>query len=120
MAYVERDNEYKLKCAANLTSGLIWRLSIISDFFRAIVNFIKIFFDTLFSVDKTDSYKKGYGAGKKWDGGPGGGGGGRGPYGSGGGGFGGGGGGGSRSPRTLSDIRSNDHSSLPACGSCCG
>ena len=61
-------------------------------------------------MDKTDSYKKGYGAGKKWDGGPGGGGDGRGPYGSGGGGFGGGGGGGSRGPRTLSDIRSNDHS----------
>lgn len=61
-------------------------------------------------MDKTDSYKKGYGAGKKWDGGPGGGGGGRGPYGGGGGGFGGGGGGGSRGPRTLSDIRSNDHS----------
>ncbi|XP_066389038.1 uncharacterized protein [Miscanthus floridulus] len=103
MAYVER--------GVVKDKRTIWRLSIISDFFRAIVNFIRIFFDTLFSVDKTDSYKKGYGAGKKWDGGPGGGG--RGPYG-------GGGGGGSRSPRTLSDIRSNDHSSLPACGSCCG
>lgn len=57
-------------------------------------------------MDKTDSYKKGYGSGKKWDGGPGGGGGGRGPYGGGGG----GGGGGSRGPRTLSDIQSNDHS----------
>ncbi|KAG2553133.1 hypothetical protein PVAP13_9KG512100 [Panicum virgatum] len=88
----------------------IWRLSIISDFFRAVVNFIRIFFLTMFSVEKTDNYRKGYGSGKKWDGGPGGGGGG-------GGGF---GGGGSRGPRTLSDIRSNDHSSLPACGSCCG
>jgi hypothetical protein len=91
-------------------------------------------------VEKTDNYRKGHGSGKKWDGGPGGGGG-RGPYGGGG-----GGGGGSRGPRTLSDIRSNDHSmysfldyltplttvnicfkplmlisgSLPACGSCCG
>ncbi|XP_066353669.1 uncharacterized protein [Miscanthus floridulus] len=114
MAYVER--------GVVKDKQTIWRLSIISDFFRAIVNFIRIFFDTLFSVDKTDSYKKRNGAGKKWDGGPGGGGGGggRGPFGGGGGGFGGGGGGGSRGPRTLSDIRSNDHSSLPACGSCCG
>lgn len=28
----------------------IWRLSIISDFFRAIVNFIRMFFLTMFSV----------------------------------------------------------------------
>ncbi|KAL5209695.1 hypothetical protein ABZP36_005318 [Zizania latifolia] len=95
----------------------VWRLSIISDFFRAVVNFIRMFFLTMFSIEKTDSYRKGYGSGKKWDGGPGGGGpgggSGRGPYG-------GGGGGGSGGPRTLSDIRSNDHSSLPACGSCCG
>ncbi|CAN6320580.1 unnamed protein product, partial [Urochloa humidicola] len=75
----------------------IWRLSIISDFFRAVVNFIRVFFLTMFSAEKTDNYRKGYGSGKKWDGG-----------------------GGSRGPRTLSDIRSNDHSSLPACGSCCG
>ncbi|XP_062216130.1 uncharacterized protein LOC133916470 isoform X1 [Phragmites australis] len=110
MAYVER--------GVVKDKRTIWRLSIISDFFRAVVNFIRVFFLTMFSVEKTDSYKKGYGAGKKWDGGPGGGGPGggfgRGPYG------GGGGGGGSRGPRTLSDIRSNDHSSLPACGSCCG
>ncbi|AQL07826.1 hypothetical protein Zm00014a_028416 [Zea mays] len=111
MAYVER--------GVVKDKRTIWRLSIISDFFWAIVSFIRIFFDTLFSLDKTDNFKKGYGAGKKWDGGPGGGG--RGPYGGGGGGgFGGGGGGGSRGPRTLSDIQSNDHSSLPACGSCCG
>lgn len=93
----------------------IWRLSIISDFFRAVVNFIRVFFLTMFSMEKTDSYRKGYGAGKKWDGGPGGGGpgggSGRGPY---------GGGGGGSGPRTLTDLRSNDHSSLPACGSCCG
>ncbi|KAJ1297840.1 hypothetical protein BS78_01G408400 [Paspalum vaginatum] len=115
MAYVER--------GVVKDKRTIWRLSIISDFFQAVVNFIRVFFLTLFSVEKTDSYKKGHGAGKKWDGGPGGGG--RGPYGGGGGGGfggggGGGGGGGSRGPRTLSDIRSNDHSSLPACGSCCG
>lgn len=48
-------------------------------------------------MDKSEEYKKGSGAGKKWDGGgPGGGGG--------------GGGGGPRGPRTLSDLRSNDHS----------
>jgi uncharacterized membrane protein YgcG len=93
----------------------IWRLSIISDFFRAIVNFIRMFFLTMFSIEKTDSYRKGYGSGKKWDGGPGGGGPGGGPYGGGR-----GGGGGLRGPRTLSDIRSNDQNSLPACGSCCG
>lgn len=59
-------------------------------------------------MDKSEEYKKGSGASKKWDGGPGGGPGGgygRGPYGGGG-----GGGGGSRGPRTLSDLRSNDHS----------
>ncbi|GJN08372.1 hypothetical protein PR202_ga26283 [Eleusine coracana subsp. coracana] len=91
----------------------IWRLSIISDFFRAAVNFIRMFILTMFSAEKTDNYKKGYGAGKKWDGGPGGGGpggGGRGPYGGGG-----GGGDGSRGPRTLSDIRSNDHSMFSPC-----
>ncbi|WOL01131.1 selenoprotein K-like [Canna indica] len=84
----------------------IWRLSIISDFFWAIVNFIGVFFVTMFSMDKSDQYKKGSGNSKKWDGGPGGG-----PY---------GGGGGRRGPRALSDLRSNDHSALPACGSCCG
>ncbi|KAL0909594.1 hypothetical protein M5K25_020478 [Dendrobium thyrsiflorum] len=87
----------------------IWRLSIISDFFWAIVNFIGVFFATMFSMDKANEYKKGSGAGKKWDGGPGGGSPG-----------GGGGGGGPRGPRTLADLRANDHSSLPACGSCCG
>ncbi|RRT46194.1 hypothetical protein BHE74_00000462, partial [Ensete ventricosum] len=92
----------------------IWRLSIISDFFWAIVNCIGLFFITMFSMEKSDQYKKGSGSSKKWDGGPGGGGGpgGSGPYG--------GGPGGRRGPRTLSDLRSNDHSSLPACGSCCG
>ncbi|EEE58745.1 hypothetical protein OsJ_10234 [Oryza sativa Japonica Group] len=92
MAYVER--------GVVKDKRTIWRLSIISDFFRAIVNFIRMFFLTMFS---------------KWDGGPGGGGPGGGPYGGGR-----GGGGGLRGPRTLSDIRSNDQNSLPACGSCCG
>ncbi|CAM0872398.1 unnamed protein product [Alopecurus aequalis] len=102
MAYVER----------GVVKGkrTIWRLSIIPDFFKAIINFIKMFFLTMFSAEKTDSYKR-YGGGKKWDGGPGGGGGG--PYG------GGGGGGGPRGPRTLSDLPGSQ-SSLPACGSCCG
>ncbi|KAG0480319.1 hypothetical protein HPP92_011177 [Vanilla planifolia] len=86
-----------------------WRLSIISDFFRAILNFIQVFFATMFSMSKTDEYKKSSGAGKKWDGGSGGGGPGGGP-----------GGGRPRGPRTLADLRANDHSSLPACGSCCG
>uniref|UniRef100_A0A0E0CYE5 Uncharacterized protein n=1 Tax=Oryza meridionalis TaxID=40149 RepID=A0A0E0CYE5_9ORYZ len=95
MAYVER--------GVVKDKRTIWRLSIISDFFRAIVNFIRMFFLTMFSIEKTDSYRKGYGSGKKWDGGPGGGGPGGGPYGGGG-----GGGGGPRGPRTLSDIRSND------------
>lgn len=112
----------------------IWRLRTISDFFKAIVNFIVVFFVTMFSVcflgvilfskfphslsalndhpnltsflqlDKTNKYKK-LGSSKKWDGGAGGGGpgGGGGPY---------GGGGGPRGPRTLSDLRSNDHSKI--------
>uniref|UniRef100_A0A0E0KBL7 Selenoprotein K n=1 Tax=Oryza punctata TaxID=4537 RepID=A0A0E0KBL7_ORYPU len=104
MAYVER--------GVVKDKRTIWRLSIISDFFRAIVNFIRMFFLTMFSIEKTDGYRKGYGSGKKWDGGPGGGGpgggSGRGPYGGSG-----GGGGGPRGPRTLSDIRSNDQSKEP-------
>ncbi|KAJ3669506.1 hypothetical protein LUZ60_011456 [Juncus effusus] len=106
MAYVERGVVKEKRS--------IWRLSIISDFFLAIYSIIKLFFLTMFSMDKTNEYKKGSGSGKKWDGGPGGGPGGRGPYG------GGGGGSGPRGPRTLRDIQSADHSSLPACGSCCG
>ncbi|KAK8951383.1 hypothetical protein KSP39_PZI003428 [Platanthera zijinensis] len=90
----------------------IWRLSIISDFFWAIVNFIGVFFTTMFSMEKTNEYKKGSWSGKKWGGGPGGGG-------PGGGGPGRGGPYGGR-PRTIADLRANDHSSLPACGSCCG
>jgi len=50
-------------------------------------------------MDRTNEYKKRSGSGKKWDGGPGGGG----PY---------GGGGGPRGPRTMADLRSNDHSKI--------
>lgn len=57
-------------------------------------------------MEKSDQYKKGSGSSKKWDGGPGGGG----PGGSSGSGPYGGGPGGRRGPRTLSDLRSNDHS----------
>ncbi|PKA63773.1 hypothetical protein AXF42_Ash017057 [Apostasia shenzhenica] len=87
----------------------IWRVSIISDFFWAIISFIRVFFMTMFSMDKTNEYKKGSGSRKKWDGGSGGGGPGQGPY-----------GGPPRGPHTLADLRANDHNSLPACGSCCG
>ncbi|CAH2070361.1 unnamed protein product [Thlaspi arvense] len=93
----------------------IWRLRTIKDFFWSIINLIQVFFITMFSMDKSDAYRKGSGA-KQWDGGrPGGGGGG-------------GGGGGRPGPprggldnvRGLNDIRGADHNSLPACGSCCG
>ncbi|KAE8701753.1 Flavonol synthase [Hibiscus syriacus] len=89
----------------------IWRLRTIPDFFWAIINFIGVFFSTMFSMEKSDAYRKGIGSSKKWDGGPGGPG--SGPYG-------GGGGGPRRPPRGLDNVRGIDHSSLPACGSCCG
>ncbi|CAJ1971847.1 unnamed protein product [Sphenostylis stenocarpa] len=110
MAYVER--------GVVKSKRSIWRLQTITDFFWAIVNFIGVFFTTMFSMEKSDAYRKGA-VGKKWDGGaPGGG-----P-----GGGGGGGGGGPRGPprggldnvRGLDSIRGRDHNSLPACGSCCG
>lgn len=64
----------------------------------------------MFSMEKSDAYRKGLASGKKWDGGGGPGGSGRGPY-----------GGGPRGPpRGLDNVRGIDHSSLPACGSCCG
>ncbi|KAL7176446.1 hypothetical protein ACSBR2_029891 [Camellia fascicularis] len=88
----------------------IWRLRTITDFFWAIVNFIGVFFATMFSMEKSDAYKKGLVSGKKWDGGGPGGPGSGGPY-----------GGGPRGPpRGLDNVRGIDHSSLPACGSCCG
>uniref|UniRef100_A0A6N2LV22 Selenoprotein K n=1 Tax=Salix viminalis TaxID=40686 RepID=A0A6N2LV22_SALVM len=59
----------------------IWRLRTITDFFWAIMNFIGVFFSTMFSMEKTDAYRKGSGSSKKWDGGPGGPG--SGPYGGG-------------------------------------
>ena len=92
----------------------LWRLKTFSDFFWSIVNFIVVFFTTMFSMEQSDAYKKLSGSSKKWDGG--GPGGGRGPY-----------GGGPPGPprgldnvRGLRDVRGADHSSLPACGSCCG
>ncbi|KAG4963531.1 hypothetical protein AAZX31_14G152600 [Glycine max] len=109
MAYVER--------GVVKSKRSIWRLKTITDFFWAIVNFIGVFFATMFSMEKSDAYRK-RSVGKKWDGGaPGGGPGG-----------GGGGGSGPRGPprggldnvRGLDSIRGRDHSSLPACGSCCG
>ncbi|KAJ6307032.1 hypothetical protein OIU78_022181 [Salix suchowensis] len=35
------------------------------------MNFIGVFFSTMFSMEKTDAYRKGSGSSKKWDGGPG-------------------------------------------------
>ncbi|XP_010438555.1 PREDICTED: glycine-rich selenoprotein [Camelina sativa] len=97
----------------------IWRLRTIKDFFLSIINLIQVFFMTMFSMEKSDAYRKGSKSNKKWDGGMGGGGGG--------GGGGGSGGGPPRPPRGgldnvrgLNDIRGADHNSLPACGSCCG
>ncbi|KAK1315079.1 hypothetical protein QJS10_CPA06g02402 [Acorus calamus] len=95
MAYIEK-GEVKSKKS-------LWRLGTITDFFWAIINFINVFFVTMFSMEKSDAYKKSSGSSKKWDGGPGGGGPGSGPY---------GGGGGPprpRGPRGMSDLRSNDH-----------
>ncbi|TKY56188.1 Selenoprotein K [Spatholobus suberectus] len=115
MAYVER--------GVVKSKRSIWRLKTITDYFWAIVNFIGVFFATMFSMEKSDTYRKGS-VGKKWDGGA--------PGGPGGGGGGGGGGGpyggGPRGPprggldnvRGLDSIRGRDHNSLPACGSCCG
>ncbi|KAI4337784.1 hypothetical protein L6164_016159 [Bauhinia variegata] len=107
MAYVERGVVKSKKS--------LWRLKTITDFFWAIVNFIAVFFATMFSMEKSDAYRKGSGSGKKWDGGaPGGPGGG--PY-----------GGGPRGPprRGLDNVRGldsvrQDHNAPPACGSCCG
>ncbi|KAF5795258.1 putative selenoprotein SelK/SelG [Helianthus annuus] len=99
MAYVER-GVVKPKRS-------IWRLKTITDFFWAIINFINVFFMTMFSMEKSDGYKKSSGGSStKWGGGgPGGG-----PY-----------GGGPRGPpHGLDNVRGIDHSSLPACGSCCG
>ncbi|KAL8143640.1 hypothetical protein V2J09_016672 [Rumex salicifolius] len=85
-----------------------------------VINFVQVFFLTMFSMEKSDAYKKGSGSNKKWPGGgggPGGSGGGRGPYG---GGPGGPSRGGLDNVRGINDIRNANHSSLPACGSCCG
>ncbi|GKV37653.1 hypothetical protein SLEP1_g45654 [Rubroshorea leprosula] len=101
MAYVER--------GVVKSKRSICRLRTIVDFFWAIVNFIGVFFATMFSMEKSDAYRKGSGSSKKSDDGPGGPG--SGPY-----------GGGPRRPppRGLDNVRGIDHNSLPACGSCCG
>ncbi|MBA0865599.1 hypothetical protein Goshw_013659, partial [Gossypium schwendimanii] len=72
----------------------IWRLRTITDFFWAIINFIGVFFSTMFSMEKSDAYRKGFGSSKKWDDGPGGPG--SGPYG--------GGGGPRRPPRGMDNV----------------
>ncbi|KAL0360203.1 UNVERIFIED_CONTAM: hypothetical protein Sradi_3704800 [Sesamum radiatum] len=101
-------NMFLFECVVK-SKRSIWRLRTITDFFWAIINFIAAFFATMFSMEKTEAYRKGSGAGKKWDGG-GPGGPGSGPY-----------GGGPRGPpRGMDNVRGIDHSSLPACGSCCG
>ncbi|KAK4572910.1 hypothetical protein RGQ29_031057 [Quercus rubra] len=106
MAYIER--------GVVKSKRSIWKLRTIIDFFWAIVNYIGVFFTTMLSMEKSDAYRKGSGGGKKWDGGgpggPGGGPSGSGPRGP---------------PRGLDNVRGldsvrGDHSSLPACGSCCG
>ncbi|MFS7960770.1 putative selenoprotein SelK/SelG [Helianthus anomalus] len=92
MAYVER-GVVKPKRS-------VWRLKTITDFFWAIINFINVFFMTMFSMEKSDGYKKSSrGSSTKWGGGgPGGG-----PY----------GGGGPRGPpRGLDNVRGIDHSKL--------
>ncbi|XP_076927950.1 uncharacterized protein LOC143591703 [Bidens hawaiensis] len=98
MAYVER--------GVVKSNRTIWRLRTIIDFFWAIINFISVFFATMFSMEKSNGYKKSSGSSTNW----GGGGGPGGPY-----------GGGPRGPpRGLDNVRGIDHNSLPACGSCCG
>ncbi|KAK4747332.1 hypothetical protein SAY87_026369 [Trapa incisa] len=92
MAYVER--------GVVKSQRSIWRLRTVTDFFWAIVNFICVFFTTMFSMEKSDAYRKGSSSSKKWDGGGPGGGPGRGPY-----------GGGPRGPpRGLDNVRGIDHS----------
>ncbi|KAH9605751.1 hypothetical protein KSS87_013123 [Heliosperma pusillum] len=83
----------------------LWRLKTFTDVFWSIINFVVVFFTTMFSMEKSDAYKKSSGSSKKWDsGGPGGG---RGPY---------GGGppgpprGGLDNVRGLRDVRGADHS----------
>ncbi|CAN1223982.1 Selenoprotein K, partial [Linum perenne] len=94
----------------------LWRLKTYTDLFWAFLNLIAIFFATMFSMEKSDAYRKKSGSSKKWDGGLGGPG--SGPYG--GGRPGGPPRGGLDNVRGLNDIRGANHSSLPACGSCCG
>ncbi|XP_010496550.1 PREDICTED: uncharacterized protein LOC104773599 [Camelina sativa] len=46
----------------------IWRLRTIKDFFLSIINLIQVFFMTMFSMEKSDAYRKGSKANKKWGG----------------------------------------------------
>ncbi|KAK2976872.1 hypothetical protein RJ640_011999 [Escallonia rubra] len=93
--------QYYLPAGVVKSKRSVWRLSIITDLFWAIVNLIGVFFATMFSMEKSDTYKKGSRSGKKWDGG-GPGGPGNGPY-----------GGGPRGPpRGLDNVRGIDHSKL--------
>eukprot|EP01018_Ginkgo_biloba_P036173 Gb_12678 [translate_table: standard] len=101
MAYIEKGT---VKAKRSM-----WRLSFLIEIFWAVLNFIGNFFNTMFSMEATKTYKKKPGSrGGGWDGGPG-----SGPSG-------GPGTGPRRPPRGLDNVRGIDHSSLPACGSCCG
>ncbi|GER37755.1 glycine-rich family protein [Striga asiatica] len=98
MAYIERGVVKSKKS--------FWRVSTFTEVFWAVVNFIMDFFGTLFSLEKSDAYRKGLGRSKKWDGGyPGGGPNGGGPR---------------RAPGRMNNFREIDHDAPPACGSCCG
>ncbi|KAL6492866.1 hypothetical protein OROGR_032625 [Orobanche gracilis] len=97
MAYIER--------GVVKSKRSLWRLRTMIDFFWGIVNLIRVFVATMFSMGESEAYRKASGASKKWDGG--------GPGGPGGGPSGGG-------PRGMDSVRGTDHSALPACGSCCG
>ncbi|KAB5557163.1 hypothetical protein DKX38_008072 [Salix brachista] len=97
LALSDAKKTYTLMFGVVKSQRSIWRLRTITDFFWAIMNFIGVFFSTMFSMEKTDAYRKGSGSSKKWDGGPGGPG--SGPY-----------GGGPRGPpRGLDNVRGIDH-----------
>ncbi|KAH7302048.1 hypothetical protein KP509_23G054000 [Ceratopteris richardii] len=96
-----------VSCAGNVISKRsLMRLSIFSDLFWGIINFISVFFATMFSLDASNGYGKKRSDDRAsrfggWGGGPGGGG----PYGGPGRGP-----GPNRGPKGLSDIRGVDHS----------
>ncbi|KAL6525137.1 hypothetical protein OROMI_030730 [Orobanche minor] len=86
MAYVER--------GVVKSKRSIWRLRTMIDFFWGIVNLIRVFVLTMFSMEGSEAYRKSSGASKKWDGG--------GPGGPGGGPSG-------RGPRGMDSVRGTDH-----------